>query len=39
MICPYCKNDDKSMMEQLYKGKTETVYLCVVCSKRFVIKE
>ena len=42
MMCPHCKNEDKSMMEWISVRFTEIerirVYLCACCAKTFEVK-
>ena len=37
MICPWCHNDDTSMMSKLTTNGRETKFFCESCSKLFKV--
>lgn len=37
MKCPFCKNEDESMIELVSEYKLTQSYLCNVCARVFVV--
>jgi hypothetical protein len=37
IVCPNCSNDDPKLIEQKDRKENSTTYLCIVCSKDWIV--
>jgi transposase-like protein len=38
LVCPHCLNDNETMIDRVGRDDKVIIYLCVVCSKTFEVK-